>query len=170
MSLCLFFFNLLLLMASCLSPPLCLQFEGGEWVLDKPQFVPAIFLDVTALECQLPLEDSRVPADLDPEAANRPLARWQIKVSQTVQEDISLLFLFSCCSDGGFLLLHCLREKLELCNELHIVKMYQCGGGATILLLMHQFTWRFFSTVHSNQTFADGRYPMMATATVTPRS
>lgn len=70
-------------MASCLSPPLCLQFDGGEWVLDKPQFVPAIFLDVTALECQLPLEDSRVPADLDPEAAtNRPLARWQIKVSQ----------------------------------------------------------------------------------------
>lgn len=63
----------------------CLKFEDGEWVLDKPQFVLAIFLDVTALECQLPPEDSRVPADLDPEAAtNRPLARWQIKVSQTI--------------------------------------------------------------------------------------
>ncbi|KAM9353557.1 von Willebrand factor D and EGF domain-containing protein [Symphorus nematophorus] len=58
------------------------KFVDGEWVLDEPQFVLAIFLDVTALECQLPLEDSRAPADLDLETAtNRPLARWQIKVS-----------------------------------------------------------------------------------------
>ncbi|XP_070691737.1 von Willebrand factor D and EGF domain-containing protein [Pempheris klunzingeri] len=58
------------------------KFVGGEWVLDEPQFVLAIFLDVTALECQLPLEDSRAPAGLDLESVtNRPLARWQIKVS-----------------------------------------------------------------------------------------
>nr|XP_046255008.1 von Willebrand factor D and EGF domain-containing protein isoform X2 [Scatophagus argus] len=58
------------------------KFVDGEWVLDKPQFVPALFLDVTALECQLPLEDGQAPADVDPETAiNRPLARWQIKVS-----------------------------------------------------------------------------------------
>ncbi|XP_042345721.1 von Willebrand factor D and EGF domain-containing protein [Plectropomus leopardus] len=58
------------------------KFEDGEWVLDEPQFVPATFLDVTALECQLPLEDSRTPAGLDLETVtNRPLARWQIKVS-----------------------------------------------------------------------------------------
>ncbi|XP_051263598.1 von Willebrand factor D and EGF domain-containing protein isoform X1 [Dicentrarchus labrax] len=58
------------------------KFVDGEWVLDEPQFVLAIFLDVTALECQLPLEDSRAPADLDLEqVTNRPLARWQIKVS-----------------------------------------------------------------------------------------
>ncbi|KAE8289229.1 von Willebrand factor D and EGF domain-containing protein Precursor [Larimichthys crocea] len=58
------------------------KFVDGEWVLDEPQFVLAVFLDVTALECQLPLEDSRTPADPDFETAtNTPLARWQIKVS-----------------------------------------------------------------------------------------
>ncbi|XP_060905839.1 von Willebrand factor D and EGF domain-containing protein [Labrus mixtus] len=58
------------------------KFADGDWVLDEPQFVRAVFLAVTALECQLPLQDSRAPADLDLEAVrNRPLARWQIKVS-----------------------------------------------------------------------------------------
>ncbi|XP_078108298.1 von Willebrand factor D and EGF domain-containing protein [Sander vitreus] len=59
------------------------KFDDGEWVLDEPQFVLAIFLDVTSLECQLPLEDSRrAPAGLDLEQmTDRPLARWQIKVS-----------------------------------------------------------------------------------------
>ncbi|XP_074539724.1 von Willebrand factor D and EGF domain-containing protein [Halichoeres trimaculatus] len=58
------------------------KFLDGDWVLDEPLFVRAVFLDVTALECQLPLQDSRAPADLDLESAkNRPLARWQIKVS-----------------------------------------------------------------------------------------
>uniref|UniRef100_A0A3Q1ETB8 von Willebrand factor D and EGF domains n=1 Tax=Acanthochromis polyacanthus TaxID=80966 RepID=A0A3Q1ETB8_9TELE len=54
----------------------------GEWVLDEPQFVLATFLDVTALECQLPLEDSRTSAGVDLKTVtSRPLARWQIKVS-----------------------------------------------------------------------------------------
>ncbi|XP_033968639.1 von Willebrand factor D and EGF domain-containing protein [Trematomus bernacchii] len=58
------------------------KFEDWEWVLDEPQLVPAVFLDMTALECKLPLEDSRGPAGLDLEtASNRPLARLQIKVS-----------------------------------------------------------------------------------------
>ncbi|XP_034729420.1 von Willebrand factor D and EGF domain-containing protein isoform X1 [Etheostoma cragini] len=59
------------------------KIDDGEWVLDEPQFVLAIFLDVTSLECQLPLEDSRrAPAGLDLEQMTvRPLARWQIKVS-----------------------------------------------------------------------------------------
>ncbi|XP_056299805.1 von Willebrand factor D and EGF domain-containing protein isoform X2 [Pseudoliparis swirei] len=58
------------------------KFEDGLWVLDEPQFVLAVFLDVTALECQLPLVDSRGPAGPDLETeTNRPLARWQIKVS-----------------------------------------------------------------------------------------
>ncbi|XP_041649407.1 von Willebrand factor D and EGF domain-containing protein [Cheilinus undulatus] len=58
------------------------KFVDGDWVLDEPQFVRAVFLDVTALECQLPLQDSQTPADLDLEQVkNRPLARWQIKVS-----------------------------------------------------------------------------------------
>ena len=58
------------------------KFADGDWILDEPQFVLATFLDVTALECQLPLEDSRTPAGLDVETAtSRPLARWQIKVS-----------------------------------------------------------------------------------------
>ncbi|KAF3839609.1 hypothetical protein F7725_018326 [Dissostichus mawsoni] len=58
------------------------KFEDWEWVLDEPQLVPAVFLDATALECKLPLEDSRGPAGLDLEtASNRPLARLQIKVS-----------------------------------------------------------------------------------------
>ncbi|XP_041798658.1 von Willebrand factor D and EGF domain-containing protein [Chelmon rostratus] len=56
------------------------KFVEGDWVLDEPQFVLAIFLDVTALECQLPLEDSWAPAGLE-SVTNRPLARWQIKVS-----------------------------------------------------------------------------------------
>lgn len=69
--------------SSPLSPSVSLvKFVDGEWVLDEPQFVLAVFLDVTALECQLPLEDSRTPADPDFETAtNTPLARWQIKVS-----------------------------------------------------------------------------------------
>ncbi|XP_078143192.1 von Willebrand factor D and EGF domain-containing protein [Centroberyx gerrardi] len=58
------------------------KFVDGDWVLDEPQFALATFLDVTALECQLPLEDSQAPAGLDLETAtDRPLARWQIKVS-----------------------------------------------------------------------------------------
>ncbi|XP_034409402.1 von Willebrand factor D and EGF domain-containing protein [Cyclopterus lumpus] len=58
------------------------KFEDGDWVLDEPHFILAVFLSVTALECQLPLVDSRAPAGLDPETeTNRPLARWQIKVS-----------------------------------------------------------------------------------------
>ncbi|KAK5862118.1 hypothetical protein PBY51_017547 [Eleginops maclovinus] len=58
------------------------KFEDWEWVLDEPQFIPAVFLDTTALECKLPLEVSQAPAGLDLEtASNRPLARWQIKVS-----------------------------------------------------------------------------------------
>uniref|UniRef100_A0A8C6U085 Si:dkey-30e9.7 n=1 Tax=Neogobius melanostomus TaxID=47308 RepID=A0A8C6U085_9GOBI len=35
------------------------KFVSGEWVLDEPVFVLASFLDVTALECQLPPEDSQ---------------------------------------------------------------------------------------------------------------
>lgn len=86
--------SLLPLMASSLSPSVSLvKFEDGEWVLDEPQFVLAIFLDVTALECQLPLEDSRAPAGLDLETVtNRPLARWQIKVSP-----VSNHFCNACC-------------------------------------------------------------------------
>ncbi|XP_068613415.1 von Willebrand factor D and EGF domain-containing protein [Brachionichthys hirsutus] len=59
------------------------KFLDGEWVLDKPQFVLAVFLNATALECRLPLEARRVPADLDVEpATNRPpLGRWQMKVT-----------------------------------------------------------------------------------------
>lgn len=60
------------------------QFEDGNWLLDKPHFVPAVFLDQAALECQLPLEDSQVPEGPERSAGtdtSRPLARWQIKVS-----------------------------------------------------------------------------------------
>ncbi|KAM6910420.1 von Willebrand factor D and EGF domain-containing protein [Xenentodon cancila] len=58
------------------------KFEDGEWVLDAPQFVKATFLNVTALECRLPLEDLRGPAGLDSRAeTNGAVARWQIKVS-----------------------------------------------------------------------------------------
>ncbi|KAM7421510.1 hypothetical protein PAMA_015584 [Pampus argenteus] len=58
------------------------KFADGQWVLDEPRFVLAAFLDVTALECQLPLESIQAPADVDLETVtNRPLARWQIKVS-----------------------------------------------------------------------------------------
>ncbi|XP_039974712.1 von Willebrand factor D and EGF domain-containing protein [Xiphias gladius] len=58
------------------------KFVDGDWVLDEPRFVLATFLDVTALECQLPLEDSWTSAGLDRETVtNGPLARWQIKVS-----------------------------------------------------------------------------------------
>ncbi|CAL8249747.1 unnamed protein product [Boreogadus saida] len=59
------------------------KFEEGEWVLlDDPRFVQATFLDATALECRLPLEDSQVTAGSDPVMSpDRPLARWQVKVS-----------------------------------------------------------------------------------------
>ena len=50
-------------------------------MLDDPRFVQATFLDGTALECRLPLEDSQATAGSDPETSpDRPLARWQVKV------------------------------------------------------------------------------------------
>ncbi|XP_030013146.1 von Willebrand factor D and EGF domain-containing protein isoform X2 [Sphaeramia orbicularis] len=58
------------------------KFVEEEWVLDEPQFVLATFLDEMALECQLPLEDGQAPAGPNRvTVASRPLARWQIKVS-----------------------------------------------------------------------------------------
>uniref|UniRef100_A0A672FVR7 Si:dkey-30e9.7 n=1 Tax=Salarias fasciatus TaxID=181472 RepID=A0A672FVR7_SALFA len=58
------------------------KFVDGEWILDEPRFVPAAFLDASTLECRLPLEDGAAPAGVDLEdVSNRPLARWQIKVS-----------------------------------------------------------------------------------------
>ena len=59
------------------------QFAEGEWFLDEPEFVQAIYLDVTSLECPLPLQDREPLADFDMETfIDRPLARWQIKVSE----------------------------------------------------------------------------------------
>ncbi|XP_062321321.1 von Willebrand factor D and EGF domain-containing protein [Osmerus eperlanus] len=58
------------------------KFADGEWFLDEPEFVQAIYLDVTSLECPLPLQDREPLADFDMETfIDRPLARWQIKVS-----------------------------------------------------------------------------------------
>uniref|UniRef100_A0A4W5N7F8 von Willebrand factor D and EGF domains n=1 Tax=Hucho hucho TaxID=62062 RepID=A0A4W5N7F8_9TELE len=58
------------------------KFVDGEWTLDEPQFTLATFLDVSGLECQLPLEYRQPTAGLDLDAAtDRPLVRWQIKVS-----------------------------------------------------------------------------------------
>lgn len=75
--------------------PVCLQFEDGNWLLDKPQFVPAVFLGEAALGCQLPLEDSQLPAGPEPgaTATTRPLARWQIKVSRFCSSYSSLMSL-----------------------------------------------------------------------------
>uniref|UniRef100_A0A3Q3BCJ2 von Willebrand factor D and EGF domains n=1 Tax=Kryptolebias marmoratus TaxID=37003 RepID=A0A3Q3BCJ2_KRYMA len=53
------------------------KLDDGEWVLDAPRFVSAIFLNETALECQLPPEDGPAPAG----GGNGPVARWQIRVS-----------------------------------------------------------------------------------------
>ncbi|XP_015248179.1 PREDICTED: von Willebrand factor D and EGF domain-containing protein [Cyprinodon variegatus] len=58
------------------------KFEDGEWAMAAPHFVQATFLNETGLECRLPLEDSRVPADVSPQTVtNRAVTRWQIKVS-----------------------------------------------------------------------------------------
>ncbi|KAM8826970.1 von Willebrand factor D and EGF domain-containing protein isoform 2-T2 [Synchiropus picturatus] len=51
---------------------------GGELVLDRPQFVLATFLDATAMECRLPTGGAHAPGMW---TSDRPLARWQIKVS-----------------------------------------------------------------------------------------
>lgn len=74
----------------------------GDWVLDEPRFGLAIFLDVTALECQLPLEDGQAPAGLDGAlASDRPLARWQIKVSlSTILRQINRLGASSSAEAG----------------------------------------------------------------------
>ncbi|KAK7877856.1 hypothetical protein WMY93_031496 [Mugilogobius chulae] len=48
-----------------------------EWVLDEPRLVLASFLDVTALECQLPPEDSQNPPVPHPEAQEQqPTDHW----------------------------------------------------------------------------------------------
>ncbi|CDQ64806.1 unnamed protein product [Oncorhynchus mykiss] len=58
------------------------KFVDGEWTLDEPQFSLATFLHVSGLECQLPLEYRQPSAGLDLDTpTDRPLARWQIKVS-----------------------------------------------------------------------------------------
>ncbi|CAB1333429.1 unnamed protein product, partial [Coregonus sp. 'balchen'] len=58
------------------------KFVDGEWTLDEPQFSLATFLDVSGLECQLPLGYRQPTAGVDLDmATGRPLARWQIKVS-----------------------------------------------------------------------------------------
>ncbi|XP_061771484.1 von Willebrand factor D and EGF domain-containing protein isoform X1 [Nerophis ophidion] len=55
---------------------------GSERLLDEPQFVPATFVDGTAMACQLPPEVNQAPAGVDVMiSTNGPLARWQIKVS-----------------------------------------------------------------------------------------
>ncbi|XP_045075873.1 von Willebrand factor D and EGF domain-containing protein-like, partial [Coregonus clupeaformis] len=56
------------------------KFVDGEWTLDEPQFSLATFLDVSGLECRLPLEYRQPTAGVDLDmATGRPLARWQIK-------------------------------------------------------------------------------------------
>ncbi|KAK5620158.1 hypothetical protein CRENBAI_001419 [Crenichthys baileyi] len=58
------------------------KIEDGEWVMVAPQFVQATFQNDTGLECRLPVEDNRAPADMDLETmTNRAVTRWQIKVS-----------------------------------------------------------------------------------------
>ncbi|XP_054903327.1 von Willebrand factor D and EGF domain-containing protein [Poeciliopsis prolifica] len=52
--------------------------EDGESVSVATWFVQATFLNETGLECRLPLEDNRGPADA---VTNRAVTRWQIKVS-----------------------------------------------------------------------------------------
>uniref|UniRef100_A0A3Q2FGV5 von Willebrand factor D and EGF domains n=1 Tax=Cyprinodon variegatus TaxID=28743 RepID=A0A3Q2FGV5_CYPVA len=42
----------------------------GEWAMAAPHFVQATFLNETGLECRLPLEDSRVPADVSPQTVS----------------------------------------------------------------------------------------------------
>uniref|UniRef100_A0A3P9I899 von Willebrand factor D and EGF domains n=1 Tax=Oryzias latipes TaxID=8090 RepID=A0A3P9I899_ORYLA len=57
------------------------KFKDGGWLQGAPRFVPASFVNATALECQLPLEAGPGAAGLDLEPGRGPLARWQIRVS-----------------------------------------------------------------------------------------
>uniref|UniRef100_A0AAY4ES42 VWDE protein n=1 Tax=Denticeps clupeoides TaxID=299321 RepID=A0AAY4ES42_9TELE len=60
----------------------CLQILDGEWVLDDPESVPASFVSTSALECQLPLEEQQPAVAVGMETpSDKPIARWQIKVS-----------------------------------------------------------------------------------------
>nr|XP_023658487.1 von Willebrand factor D and EGF domain-containing protein [Paramormyrops kingsleyae] len=55
---------------------------NGEWVLEDPQLVSASFLSPTSLDCQLPVEGTQGLDGLEAETINnKPMARWQIKVS-----------------------------------------------------------------------------------------
>ncbi|RVE63080.1 hypothetical protein OJAV_G00164860 [Oryzias javanicus] len=57
------------------------QEKDGEWIQGVARFVSASFLNVTSLECRLPLEAGHGAAGPDLEAGKESLARWQIRVS-----------------------------------------------------------------------------------------
>ncbi|XP_028672990.1 LOW QUALITY PROTEIN: von Willebrand factor D and EGF domain-containing protein [Erpetoichthys calabaricus] len=58
------------------------QFISDEWSLGDPQLTTASFLSNTVLDCQLPRENDQSPHNMDIDIVDdKPLARWQIKVS-----------------------------------------------------------------------------------------
>ncbi|KAG2464794.1 VWDE protein, partial [Polypterus senegalus] len=58
------------------------QFISDEWSLGDPQLTTASFLSNTVLDCQLPRENDHSPHNMDIDIVDdKPLARWQIKVS-----------------------------------------------------------------------------------------
>ena len=72
------------------------QFVGGQWALEDPQFIPASFLSTTSLDCRLPAGSSQSPDSPDLDMVDdKPIARWQIRVSVNA----SYLVYFHRCVD-----------------------------------------------------------------------
>ena len=108
-------------------------------MLDDPRFVQATFLDATALECLLPLEDSQVTAGSDPDMSqDRPLARWQVKVRSHciyyfngVIDPLFTVDMFSHLADAFIhRCLHCIqiedaKEQVEISHFVHCLRTYR---------------------------------------------
>uniref|UniRef100_H3ADH5 von Willebrand factor D and EGF domains n=1 Tax=Latimeria chalumnae TaxID=7897 RepID=H3ADH5_LATCH len=56
------------------------QYQDGEWVFTEPQLTVATFLSSRAVDCQLPT-DLKQPSDGMDFIDDKPIARWQIKIS-----------------------------------------------------------------------------------------
>uniref|UniRef100_A0A8C7NWK8 von Willebrand factor D and EGF domains n=1 Tax=Oncorhynchus mykiss TaxID=8022 RepID=A0A8C7NWK8_ONCMY len=71
------------------------KFVDGEWTLDEPQFTLATFLDVSGLECQLPLDRSFCKCVLPVVTDNKSLTlSWQVSNDGYSYSNAKILTLF----------------------------------------------------------------------------
>uniref|UniRef100_A0A4W3I1T0 von Willebrand factor D and EGF domain-containing protein n=1 Tax=Callorhinchus milii TaxID=7868 RepID=A0A4W3I1T0_CALMI len=73
-----------------------LQHANGEWVVTVPQLTKATFLSNKAVDCQIPAEDGQPSESIDLVVDDKPIARWQVKISNDgyIYSNTEILTLF----------------------------------------------------------------------------